>query len=166
MKFNTTRPKFAAQIAEQTLGLHLMTGAGYARNGPGMRPDIIREPIDPTTRLTGASAGRTAAQNTDCAPSFSGRSIAQTSQAASSDLLENLRLLAAGGIAGAVSKTVTAPLARLTILYQVSHKGRAAVWGMHRCKDNLGLIYHALDGSQFTAVCSHAGMVPGTQAAP
>lgn len=30
------------------------------------------------------------------------------------------RLLLAGGLAGCVSKTVTAPLARLTILYQVS----------------------------------------------
>lgn len=72
-------------------------------------------------RPAGTSAERSAAQNTDCAPSFSGRSITQTSQAASSDLLENFRLLAAGGIAGAVSKTVTAPLARLTILYQVKY---------------------------------------------
>lgn len=36
------------------------------------------------------------------------------------DALENGKLLAAGGIAGAVSKSFTAPLARLTILYQVS----------------------------------------------
>jgi hypothetical protein len=32
---------------------------------------------------------------------------------------ETLKLLASGGAAGAVSKTCTAPLARLTILYQV-----------------------------------------------
>ena len=105
-----------------------MTGAGYARNVPGMRSDIIREPADPTIRLAGASAERSAAQNTDCAPTFSGRSVTQTSQAASSDLLENFRLLAAGGIAGAVSKTVTAPLARLTILYQVWLKFPVIVW--------------------------------------
>lgn len=36
------------------------------------------------------------------------------------DAIENGKLLAAGGIAGAVSKSFTAPLARLTILYQVS----------------------------------------------
>ena len=33
--------------------------------------------------------------------------------------LETLKLLASGGVAGAVSKSATAPLARLTILYQV-----------------------------------------------
>lgn len=39
------------------------------------------------------------------------------------DSLESLKLLVAGGFAGAVSKTATAPLARLTILYQVSLRG-------------------------------------------
>ena len=33
--------------------------------------------------------------------------------------IEAAKLLAAGGVAGAVSKSATAPLARLTILYQV-----------------------------------------------
>lgn len=36
------------------------------------------------------------------------------------DSLDSFKLLVAGGFAGAVSKTATAPLARLTILYQVS----------------------------------------------
>lgn len=35
------------------------------------------------------------------------------------EILETLKLLLSGGVAGAVSKTATAPLARLTILYQV-----------------------------------------------
>ena len=134
-----------------------MTGAGYARNVPGMRPDMIREPVDPTMRLAGASAERSAAQNTDCAPSFSGRSMTQSTQAASSDLLENFRLLAAGGIAGAVSKTVTAPLARLTILYQVRHKCPAVVWALQGCQNTLGLIDHVLCGSSSRYCLYHHG---------
>lgn len=37
-------------------------------------------------------------------------------------MVETAKLLAAGGLAGAVSKSSTAPLARLTILYQVSRR--------------------------------------------
>ena len=36
-----------------------------------------------------------------------------------SQVLESVKLLGAGGLAGAFSKSCTAPLARLTILYQV-----------------------------------------------
>ncbi len=43
-------------------------------------------------------------------PEYSGRE----------ELEETMKLLFAGGLAGAVSKSATAPLARLTILYQVS----------------------------------------------
>ena len=35
------------------------------------------------------------------------------------EISETAKLLLAGGVAGALSKTATAPLARLTILYQV-----------------------------------------------
>ena len=38
------------------------------------------------------------------------------------DVSETAKLLLAGGVAGALSKSATAPLARLTILYQVSHR--------------------------------------------
>lgn len=37
----------------------------------------------------------------------------------SQESIETMKLLLSGGVAGAVSKTTTAPLARLTILYQV-----------------------------------------------
>lgn len=46
-----------------------------------------------------------------------------------SDAAESLKLLAAGGVAGAVSKTATAPLARLTILYQVQGVASSAASG-------------------------------------
>jgi solute carrier family 25 phosphate transporter 23/24/25/41 len=47
--------------------------------------------------------------------------IAEEDQSVSGreEIEETLKLLLAGGVAGAVSKTATAPLARLTILYQV-----------------------------------------------
>lgn len=53
------------------------------------------------------------------------------------EMVEVVKLLVSGGIAGAVSKTATAPLARLTILYQVTvlggggcvAVGGCGVWG-------------------------------------
>lgn len=41
---------------------------------------------------------------------------------------ETGKLLAAGGVAGAVSKSATAPLARLTILYQARTEKLAPTW--------------------------------------
>ncbi len=43
-------------------------------------------------------------------------------QQTSHDVMQTVKLLLAGGLAGAISKTATAPLARLTILYQVCAK--------------------------------------------
>lgn len=40
-------------------------------------------------------------------------------QSQSTNISETAKLLLAGGVAGALSKSATAPLARLTILYQV-----------------------------------------------
>ena len=62
--------------------------------------------------------GRDAGTSAGCPPRVKG-SLAPTQ--ATTDFLESVRLLAAGGVAGAVSKTATAPLARLTILYQVGN---------------------------------------------
>lgn len=46
-------------------------------------------------------------------------SDAQIAQVPTSSHLQTAKLLLAGGVSGAVSKTATAPLARMTILYQV-----------------------------------------------
>ncbi len=110
-----------------------MTNAGYAHRGPRLQAEIIQESSEPMGRRATSSPDRSGAQSTDCAPSFSGRKLSQASDVASSDLLENVRLLAAGGIAGAVSKTVTAPLARLTILYQVRSRLRSDIASALAC---------------------------------
>lgn len=96
-----------------------MTGAGFAHREPTYDAEILSRTAgtadcaDPMAGL-----GRDGApSSTTCAPSVSNRSFASTQ--ATTEFLESIRLLAAGGIAGAVSKTATAPLARLTILYQV-----------------------------------------------
>ena len=48
------------------------------------------------------------------------------------ELLETLKLLLSGGVAGAVSKSATAPLARLTILYQVRfHQPQTQLRSLH-----------------------------------
>ena len=51
--------------------------------------------------------------------------------------IEAAKLLAAGGVAGAVSKSATAPLARLTILYQVDELAVAA--SLVRCTSTSSL---------------------------
>ena len=107
------------RLQQQTLGHFPMTDAGYAQRGAQLQAKITQDAAESIGRRVTSSPDRSGSQSTDCAPSFSGRKVSQASDVASSDLLENVRLLAAGGIAGAVSKTVTAPLARLTILYQV-----------------------------------------------
>ena len=67
-----------------------------------------------------AAVGSAAGQGGDCSsgPETSARSRPRSSFGAN-DAMETIKLLAAGGVAGAVSKSATAPLARLTILYQV-----------------------------------------------
>lgn len=55
------------------------------------------------------------------------------------EAIEVIKLLTSGGLAGAISKTATAPLARLTILYQVTRAGvewclaGAAPWSVRAC---------------------------------
>jgi len=47
------------------------------------------------------------------------REVAAEAEEDDSEAVTSAKLLLAGGVAGAVSKSATAPLARLTILYQV-----------------------------------------------
>ena len=82
----------------------------------------MAQPLDSSRAGTlgalGAAAGGVAAvgaSGQQAAPQPSRRAAAEGWQQAE----ETGKLLAAGGVAGAVSKSATAPLARLTILYQV-----------------------------------------------
>eukprot|EP00887_Chlorella_sp_A99_P007864 scaffold20.g7864.t1 len=92
--------------------------------------DVIRAVVV-DEELLGAGGeeelGRPDAPDGACGPSLQpstsgaaqGR-LAELLYGFSSTNLETVKLLASGGIAGAVSKSCTAPLARLTILYQVN----------------------------------------------
>lgn len=94
--------------------------AGYARPSTALEGDVIRTSeasADRTRRSTVADSPETSRQCADCSPTFSNRTYEAT-KVYNTEILESGRLLAAGGVAGAVSKTCTAPLARLTILYQ------------------------------------------------
>ena len=64
------------------------------------------------------TAGQRASDGSGSGPDPGARSRPRSSFGAN-DAMETVKLLAAGGVAGAVSKSATAPLARLTILYQV-----------------------------------------------
>ena len=70
-----------------------------------------------TATAVGA-AGQCSPNGSASGPEPSARSRPRSSFGAN-DAMETVKLLAAGGVAGAVSKSATAPLARLTILYQV-----------------------------------------------
>lgn len=77
-------------------------------------------------------------------PSTSGRQEVQ----------ETLKLLLSGGVAGAVSKSATAPLARLTILYQVRTPRCAGVPGgaASACRCTCGFVCRSL-GAAFEKSC-------------
>ena len=96
-----------------------MTGAGFApqRSVPyDARVLSTADSAEPRAEQEPGRTGHVPAMPQSAA-SISNRRLA--SSQAHTDFMESLRLLAAGGVAGAVSKTATAPLARLTILYQV-----------------------------------------------
>jgi hypothetical protein len=98
----------------------MAAGAGYARPSTALEGDVLgssEATADMMARSTDAQSPETSRQCADTSPAFSNRSYTGT-KVYNTEVLESGRLLAAGGVAGAVSKTCTAPLARLTILYQ------------------------------------------------
>lgn len=64
-----------------------------------------------------ADPGSASACNKDLAGSIP--TLVADNRSQSTNISETAKLLLAGGVAGAISKSATAPLARLTILYQV-----------------------------------------------
>lgn len=98
----------------------MAAGAGYARRNAALDGDVLGSSGMDTDRRgpsAAANSPEVSRQCADCSPSLSNRTFAATKMDGT-EILESGRLLLAGGVAGAVSKTCTAPLARLTILYQ------------------------------------------------
>ena len=94
--------------------------AGYARPSTALEGNVIQSPEAASQRVgrsTDAGSPQATTESAGCSPSFRNRSYGAT-KVYNTEAMESVRLLAAGGVAGAVSKTCTAPLARLTILYQ------------------------------------------------
>lgn len=84
---------------------------------PGdMEADVIRAVVVDEELLEECAAGSTAAleQPSSTAPDWA------TTAGLTATHVETLKLLLSGGVAGAFSKSCTAPLARLTILYQIN----------------------------------------------
>ncbi len=94
--------------------------AGYARPSTALEGNVIQSSEAASQRVgrsTDAGSPQATTESAGCSPSFRNRSYGAT-KVYNTEAMESVRLLAAGGVAGAVSKTCTAPLARLTILYQ------------------------------------------------
>ncbi|KAK9826267.1 hypothetical protein WJX74_004240 [Apatococcus lobatus] len=75
--------------------------------------------------------------------------------------MQTVKLLLAGGLAGAISKTATAPLARLTILYQVSglHLASAGAGAGHIQRLSLGAaLQHIIHQEGFRALWKGNGV--------
>ena len=89
--------------------------------GNDTEADVTRLIVVDEERLGAASAATGSGAAAEQQQQQQQQAEASTSYAV--DSLEQFKLLLSGGVAGAFSKTCTAPLARLTILYQVSAGG-------------------------------------------
>ncbi|KAK9839432.1 hypothetical protein WJX81_001730 [Elliptochloris bilobata] len=95
-----------------------MRGASFA--SAGLAPAPVLAPCDDAAKRLAGTASTS--QRTSERPQQVAAEVEADEEAAprgDSEAVTSAKLLLAGGVAGAVSKSATAPLARLTILYQV-----------------------------------------------
>ena len=117
-RWQTAQGSTFSQSRSQTAGLQPLS----------MQPAAAAATSEHSSRSsTGHDAGghgpfalRTGAKVQPAETASSSSDAAARSQRPTQDMAQTVKLLIAGGLAGAISKTATAPLARLTILYQVS----------------------------------------------
>ena len=119
----TARLAGTASTSQRVPEQQLPHSAASAVRGKDLRNDTAQ-------RLAGAAIGsqhaRPARSPSEEAVAAAAAKAEEEEDAASrgdSEALTSAKLLLAGGVAGAVSKSATAPLARLTILYQVCTAG-------------------------------------------
>lgn len=112
-----------ASTSQRTPEQRLPQSASPAVRGKDLRNDTAQRLAGAASMSHRARPMRSPAEEAVAAVTAKAEEEEDAAPRGDSEALTSAKLLLAGGVAGAVSKSATAPLARLTILYQVCTAG-------------------------------------------